>query len=108
MRTPDLFLLSLVGPACGSALSTTHDAAPEAAGPPDAATVDASPPAAERAPAYGLFQLYGDEYRQFRAAMGFSLPDYWSFVDRHVARLDVRFTRTNTLLIWALVEPPLG
>jgi hypothetical protein len=58
--------------------------------------------------AYGVFQLYGDEYQDFRRAMGFSLPDYWAFVDEHVARLGVRFTRTNTLLIWGLVEPELG
>jgi hypothetical protein len=64
---------------------------------------DPAPP-----PAYGIFQLYGDEYSGFRDAMGFSLEDYWDFVDEHVSRLGVRFTRTNTLLIWALVEPALG
>jgi len=59
------------------------------------------------APVYGIFQLYGDEYASFRAQMGQSLEDYWRFVDQHVARLGVRFTRTNTLLIWGLVEPTL-
>lgn len=59
-------------------------------------------------PAYGLFQLYGDEYQQFRTAMKFSLSDYWNFVDRHVARLNIRFTRTNVLLIWTMIEPALG
>lgn len=74
--------------------------APADAGPP--------PPPASSPPAYGIFQLYGDEYARFRQAMGFSVQDYWRFVDDHVARLDVRFTRTNTLLIWGLVEPELG
>lgn len=59
-------------------------------------------------PAYGIFQLYGDEYQDFLQKMGFSLEDYWRFVDGHVAELGVRFTRTNTLLIWGLVEPELG
>lgn len=59
-------------------------------------------------PAYGLFQLYGDEYRQFRTGMKFSLSDYWNFVNQHVARLNIRFTRTNVLLVWAIVEPTLG
>jgi hypothetical protein len=60
------------------------------------------------APAYGIFQLYGDEYAKFRERMGQTLEDYWRFVDQHVATLGVRFTRTNTLLIWGLVEPTLG
>ncbi|MBI4705286.1 MAG: hypothetical protein HY744_29615 [Deltaproteobacteria bacterium] len=60
------------------------------------------------APVYGIFQLYGDEYTKFRELMGFSLEEYWAFVDEHVAKLDVRFTRTNTLLIWGMVEPTLG
>ena len=71
-------------------------------------TIDNTSNDSHPTPAYGLFQLYGDEYQQFRAAMGFSLSDYWDFVDRHVAKLNIRFTRTNVLLIWAMVEPVLG
>ncbi|PIE19728.1 MAG: hypothetical protein CSA65_01315 [Proteobacteria bacterium] len=63
---------------------------------------------AKAAPVYGIFQLYGDEYVEFRQKLGQSLPQYWRFVDEHVADLGVRFTRTNTLLIWGLVEPTLG
>lgn len=58
--------------------------------------------------AYGVFQLYGDEYAPFRQEMGQSLQEYWDFVDEHVAALDVRLTRTNTLLSWGLVEPAMG
>lgn len=63
---------------------------------------------ASSASAYGIFQLYGDEYSEFRQAMSFSLQDYWGFVDQHVAKLHVHFTRANTLLIWGIVEPELG
>lgn len=72
------------------------------------ADTDADGDADAPPPAYGIFQLYGDEYPGFRDQMGFTLADYWDFVDEHVARLGVRYTRTNTLLIWSLVEPELG
>jgi len=70
--------------------------------------LDGDAPRPGAAPAYGVFQLYGDEYVRFRQLMGQSLPDYWAFVDTHVARLQASSTRTNTLLIWQIVEPALG
>ena len=88
---------------CGDNICDAFEKANPSSCPSDCKTSSSGP-----TPAYGLFQLYGDEYQQFRASMGFSLSDYWNFVDRHVAKLNIRFTRTNVLLIWAMVEPVLG
>ncbi|MDI7268632.1 MAG: hypothetical protein QME96_11625, partial [Myxococcota bacterium] len=60
------------------------------------------------APAYGLFQVYADEYPGFRAQMGYSREDYWAFVDRHVAALGIHFTRSNLVFIWGFLEPEVG
>ena len=59
-------------------------------------------------PAYGVFQLYGLEYSGFRKDSQIQKEGYWKFVDEHVAELGVRFTRTNTLLIWGVIEEKLG
>lgn len=89
---------------CGDNICDEFEGANPGACSADCRTPSLSGPS----PAYGLFQLYGDEYQQFRTTMKFSLSDYWNFVDRHVARLNIRFTRTNVLLIWAIIEPTFG
>ncbi len=106
-------LLILVLSACSSSNDPIKDSGRplDMTAPPSDSGVDTSADSSVQpspSPVYGIFQLYGDEYQDFLQKMGFSLEDYWGFVDEHVAELDVRFTRTNTLLIWGLVEPEIG
>ncbi len=56
---------------------------------------------------FGIFGAYALEYRWFMRQMGFIDSDYWNWVDGHFVNLGTHWTRSNTQLIWALIDPDL-
>ncbi|MBU1634629.1 carboxypeptidase regulatory-like domain-containing protein [bacterium] len=56
---------------------------------------------------FGIFGAYVLEYRWFMQQMGFDENDYWNWVDGHFENLATHWTRSNTQLIWELIEPDL-
>jgi GH35 family endo-1,4-beta-xylanase len=57
---------------------------------------------------FGIFGVYGLESQQFQLDMGFTNEDWWNYQGEHFNNLGSRWTRQNTLLIWAQKEPVLG
>lgn len=97
------------GADAGSSPQPDAGAALDAGARPDAggSAVDGGD-TSEKPGAYGIFQLYGDEYGPYRQAVGQTLEQYWAETDQRVAELGVTYTRTNTLLTWEIVEPTIG
>ena len=56
---------------------------------------------------FGIFGAYAIEYNWFQNQMGFTDTDYWKWVDDHFENLGAHWTRSNTQLIWNLIEPNL-
>ncbi len=56
---------------------------------------------------FGIFGAYADEYNWFQSQMGFTNTDYWNWVDSHFQNLGTHWTRSNTQLIWDLIDPNL-
>lgn len=56
---------------------------------------------------FGIFGAYATEYNWFQNQMGFTDTDYWNWVDNHFQNLGAHWTRSNTQLIWDLIEPNL-
>lgn len=54
---------------------------------------------------FGIFGAYAIEYKWFQNQMGFTDTDYWNWVDGHFEILGAHWTRSNTQLIWDLIEP---
>ncbi len=57
---------------------------------------------------YGIFGVYAVEYGHFMQRMGFDKDEYWRWADGHGFLLDYHLTRSNTQLIWPLIEPEIG
>ena len=57
---------------------------------------------------FGIFGAYALEYDWFMQEMGFNASGYWDWVDEHFANLGAHWTRSNTQLIWELIEPDLN
>jgi hypothetical protein len=57
---------------------------------------------------FGIFGAYAIEYPWFMQQMGFNASDYWNWVDSHFQNLGAHWTRSNTQLIWDLIEPNLN
>ena len=56
---------------------------------------------------FGIFGAYALEYRWFMQQMGFDDQGYWNWVDEHFENLGAHWTRSNTQLIWTLIDPNL-
>jgi hypothetical protein len=56
---------------------------------------------------FGIFGAYALEYDWFMGQMGFDASEYWDWVDGHFEHLGAHWTRSNTQLIWELIEPDL-
>ncbi|NIA29626.1 MAG: T9SS type A sorting domain-containing protein [Actinobacteria bacterium] len=56
---------------------------------------------------FGIFGAYALEYPWFMQQMGFDESDYWNWVDQHFVNLGTHWTRSNTQLIWELIDPEL-
>ena len=56
---------------------------------------------------FGIFGAYATEYNWFQNQMGFTDTDYWDWVDSHFQNLGTHWTRSNTQLLWELIEPNL-
>jgi len=56
---------------------------------------------------FGIFGAYATEYTWFQSQMGYSDTDYWNWVDEHFENLGAHWTRSNSQLIWDLIEPNL-
>lgn len=56
---------------------------------------------------FGIFGSYTTEYSWFQNQMGFTNTDYWNWVDDHFENLGAHWTRSNTQLVWDLIEPNL-
>jgi len=56
---------------------------------------------------FGIFGAYALEYSWFMEQMGFDESDYWGWVDEHFLNLGAHWTRSNTQLIWTLIDPNL-
>jgi cellobiose-specific phosphotransferase system component IIB len=57
---------------------------------------------------FGIFGAYALEYYWFMEHMEFDDSDYWNWVDGHFENLGAHWTRSNTQLIWELIEPELN
>lgn len=56
---------------------------------------------------FGIFGAYTNEYTYFINQMGLSPISYINWVDNHFKNLGAHWTRSNTQLIWNLIEPKL-
>lgn len=56
---------------------------------------------------FGIFGAYATEYTWFQTQMGYTDTDYWNWVDEHFENLGTHWTRSNSQLIWDLIEPDL-
>ncbi len=56
---------------------------------------------------FGIFGAYALEYGWFMQNMGFNGQEYWNWVDGHFEELGAHWTRSNTQLIWELIDPNL-
>ncbi len=56
---------------------------------------------------FGIFGAYALEYPWFMGQMGFDESDYWNWTDEHFKNLGTHWTRSNTQLIWELIDPNL-
>jgi len=56
---------------------------------------------------FGIFGAYATEYTWFQTQMGYSDTDYWNWVDEHFENLGAHWTRSNSQLIWDVIEPNL-
>ena len=54
---------------------------------------------------FGVFSVF--EYPTFLKNMKFA-GDYWKWAGKHFQNLGAKWSRQNTLLIWAIIEPELG
>ena len=57
---------------------------------------------------FGIFGAYALEYYWFMEQMEFCDSEYWNWVDGHFENLGTHWTRSNTQLIWELIEPELN
>ena len=56
---------------------------------------------------FGIFGAYATEYHWFQIEMGFTDTDYWNWADNHFQNIGAHWTRSNTELVWDLIEPNL-
>jgi hypothetical protein len=58
---------------------------------------------------FGVFTAFsGNEFSYFDQRMGFTLGQYYDWAEQHMADLGAHWTRSNTQLIWDIVEPEIG
>jgi len=57
---------------------------------------------------FGIFGAYALEYNWFMGQMEFDDSDYWNWVDGHFENLGAHWTRSNTQLVWEVIEPELN
>ncbi|MBF0430684.1 MAG: T9SS type A sorting domain-containing protein [Fibrobacteria bacterium] len=54
---------------------------------------------------FGIFGAYAIEYQFFMTEAGMTTTDYLDWVDGHFEQLGAHWTRSNTQLLWDLIDP---